>query len=109
LEKRTLRGRYSNSLVIDAGSQFSLRACSQAISPGVNSRAELVPSPRAYARNGIIIYVKRKPTLQFRYNHIAKEHIEAKRELDDAENLSERFSIISEHPKQGVPHSIEYK
>ena len=30
LEKRTLRGRYSNSLVIDAGSQFSLRACSQA-------------------------------------------------------------------------------
>ena len=30
MEKRTLRGRYSNSLVIDAGSQFSLRACSQA-------------------------------------------------------------------------------
>ena len=29
-QKRTLRGRYSNSLVIDAGSQFSLRACSQA-------------------------------------------------------------------------------
>jgi hypothetical protein len=31
LEKRTLRGRNSNSLVIDAGSQFSLRACSQAM------------------------------------------------------------------------------
>jgi hypothetical protein len=30
LEKRTLRGRYSNSLVIDAGSQFSLRDCLQA-------------------------------------------------------------------------------
>jgi hypothetical protein len=30
LEKRTLLGRYSNSLVIDAGSQFSLRAYSQA-------------------------------------------------------------------------------
>jgi hypothetical protein len=30
LEKRTLRGRYSNSLVIDAGPQFSLRTCSQA-------------------------------------------------------------------------------
>jgi hypothetical protein len=26
-----LRGRYSNSLVIDAGSHFTLRACSQAI------------------------------------------------------------------------------
>jgi hypothetical protein len=43
LEKRTLRGRYSNSLVIDSGSQFSLRACSQATSfakrygPSVNS------------------------------------------------------------------------
>jgi hypothetical protein len=30
LEKQTLRGRYSNSLVIGAGSQFGLRACSQA-------------------------------------------------------------------------------
>jgi hypothetical protein len=30
LEKRTLLGRYSNSLVIDAGSQFSLSAYSQA-------------------------------------------------------------------------------
>jgi hypothetical protein len=29
--RHDLRRRYSNSLVIDAGSQFSLRACSQAI------------------------------------------------------------------------------
>jgi hypothetical protein len=28
--KTNVTGRYSNSLVIDAGSQFSLRACSQA-------------------------------------------------------------------------------
>jgi hypothetical protein len=28
--RHDLRRRYSNSLVIDAGSQFSLRACSQA-------------------------------------------------------------------------------
>jgi hypothetical protein len=37
LEKRTLRGRYSNLLVIDAGSHFSLRACSQATQYAVHS------------------------------------------------------------------------
>jgi hypothetical protein len=31
ISRHDLRRRYSNSLVIDAGSQFSLRACSQAI------------------------------------------------------------------------------
>jgi hypothetical protein len=30
ISRHDLRRRYSNSLVIDAGSQFSLRACSQA-------------------------------------------------------------------------------
>ena len=32
ISRHDLRRRYSNSLVIDAGSQFSLRACSQAMS-----------------------------------------------------------------------------
>jgi hypothetical protein len=31
ISRHDLRRRYSNSLVIDAGSQFTLRACSQAI------------------------------------------------------------------------------
>jgi hypothetical protein len=30
ISRRDLRRRYSNSLVIDAGSHFTLRACSQA-------------------------------------------------------------------------------
>ena len=54
ISRRDLRRRYSNSLVIDAGSQFSLRACSQAnhaekiIGSAEKNRVGREPEPQVF-------------------------------------------------------------
>jgi hypothetical protein len=69
LEKRTLRGRYSKLYIISAGSQFTLRACSQAKvdaiiqAPTADGQAYMVESETmakphyvSIAKNGKVTY-----------------------------------------------------
>jgi hypothetical protein len=48
ISRHDLRRRYSNSLVMDAGSQFSLRACSQA---KLSQSASLTPTSKHLINN----------------------------------------------------------
>jgi hypothetical protein len=61
ISRHDLRRRYSNSLVIDAGSQFSLRACSQAMgtlakgAPDIVSGQIIQPDNPATDSNKIVL------------------------------------------------------
>jgi hypothetical protein len=111
ISRHDLRRRYSNSLVIDAGSQFNLRACSQAMNwlilhtvyvVTLHRAFELNPDPNFFDESlGWRHYIKRVQNRlshnRFPFSHIRVSSFKDQKIQRFSKNLSAYFKDFSKN------------